>query len=93
MKKSLLVTIATLALTLCISTSSFASTNNSEELKPFDYNDVMETYYSSFPDKVKSINSNVEANNDKKYLTDEEVRNRISDRCGTATSFICVIPI
>ncbi|WP_373894504.1 DUF6973 domain-containing protein [Virgibacillus natechei] len=73
MKKSLLVTSITLALTLCISTSSFASTNNSEELKPFNYNNVIETYFSSVPDYVKDINLNVEVTNDKNYLTDEEV--------------------
>ncbi len=45
--------------------------NTSEKTTSFEYNRIMETYYSNIPEEIKNIK--IDIKEEKEYLTDEEI--------------------
>jgi flagellar biosynthesis protein FliP len=71
-KKRLVLLSVILATTIFVSSPASASTT-SEDLKPYNYENVMDSYFSNIPEKVKNIDVNEVEKESKEYLTDKEI--------------------
>ncbi|MEN2467823.1 hypothetical protein [Ornithinibacillus sp. FSL M8-0202] len=72
-KKVAILSSTLLATVLVTSPVSASSTTLEDSIKDFDYETVINTYYSSIPEEVKNIKGDTKKEFNKEFLTDEEI--------------------